>query len=190
MRRKSADTVAHSDKQLSRRVLVLIDQDMTTKTSRVVWQHEIPLLEVIFGEGKIETQDPSVLDEGYSAKPTRDMLVHPPQGGVQDVIPRPSQSQRLGFVFTGDPRAEYERLSQVYGTMHDDEEDRNVSVVLKAYGRFNEGRFARVLGVPEPSDLPDQQLIEMIHSYGQPVPDGADRAELLKLAEEAGVELV
>lgn len=187
MSRSKAATA--SEKILSTRVLVLIDRELTDKVSKVVWAHEIPLLEVVHGEGKVTTIDPSTLDEGYSNKPTRDMLIHQPQGGKQDAIPRPSECSGLGFVFFGDPRAEYERLSSVYGIIKDEEEDRNVSVVLKAYGRFNEGRFERVLGNPELSDLPSAQLKEVVHSYGVAIPDGATDAELLAMAEEAGAEL-
>lgn len=185
MARKSAD----SDKTFSTRVLVEIDQDMTTKVSKVIWAHEIPLLEVVHGEGKVRMLDPASLDEGYSAKPTRDMLIHQPQGGSQDTIPRPSQTQKLGYVFTGDARSEYDRLSSIYGTVHDSEEDRNVSVVLKAYGRFNEGTFGRVIGSPDLSDLPNAQIKELLHTYGAVVPDGASHAELLALAQEAGAEM-
>lgn len=185
MPRKSAD----SDKILSTRVLVLIDQDLTTKTSRVIWQHEIPLLEIVHGEGSVTVQDPSVLDDGYVSKTDRSMLVHKPVGAAQDAIPRPSETQKLGYVFAGDARSEYERLSSVYGTVHDAEEDRNVSVVLKAYGRFNDGRFEKFIGSPELSDLPDAQLKEVLHSYGEAIPDGATTADLLKLAADANVAL-
>lgn len=185
MPRKSAD----SDKILSTRVLVLIDQDLTTKTSRVVWQHEIPLLEVVHGEDTVTVQDPSVLDEGYVAKTDRSMLVHKPQGGAQDAIPRPSESQKLGYVFAGDARAEYDRLSSIYGTIYDADEDRNVSVVIKAYGRFNDGKFEKFVGSPELADLPDAQLKEVLHSYGEAIPDGATTADLLKLAADANVAL-
>jgi hypothetical protein len=184
-RSKSAD----SDKTLSRRVLVTIERDMTTKTSRVVWQHEIPILEQVFGEGTVEEVDPSTLDEGYSAKPDRSMIVHQPKGGTQDPIPRPSASACIGYVFVGNPEAEFARLKNVYGTKEDEETGRPVSVVEGAYGRFREGMFSKVLGKPEPQDMPDAQIIEVLHGYGQPVPADAKREELLKLFDEAGAEL-
>ncbi|HET8870424.1 MAG TPA: hypothetical protein VFM48_08265 [Aquabacterium sp.] len=183
---KSAD----QGKALSRRVLVTIERDMTTKTSRIVWQHEIPVLMAIFGDGAVNEVDPTSLDEGYSGKPDRSMIVHQPQGGQQDQIPRPSACAGLGYVFTGDPDSEYMRLKDVYGTKEDEDTGRPVSVVELAYGRQKDGKLASILGEPTLSDLPDSQLIEIIHGYGQAVPASAKRDDLIKLAEEAGVELV
>lgn len=183
MRRKAAD------KQLSRRVLVNIDQDLTTKTSKVIWEHEIPLLEQVHGEGKVIIQDAKILDEGFTDKPDRTLSPHTPLGDVQDKIARPSESARIGWAFTGDVDQEYERLKAVYGVKHDEEEDRNVSVVFLAYGRPNDNRLAELLGQPELSDLPDTQLRYVLQSQGQAIPDGATREELLTLAADASVEM-
>lgn len=192
MARKPAESVSHSDKFLSRRVLIQINRadDVTTSTPRVAWEHEKPILEAIFGEGSVEDLDPSVLDEGYTSKPDRSMIIHQPAGGKQDVIPRPSESAGIGFVFFGDAQSEYERLKSVYGSVPDEDGKGSTSAVILAYGRFNERKFSTAIGTPELSDLPDAQLIQLVHSYGQAIPDGATRAELLALAEEAGAELV
>ena len=186
--RKPAE--ASSNKQLSRRSLVIVKRsdDITTATPRVIWDHERPILEAIFGA--VEDLDPATMDEGYSAKPSRDMMVHQPAGGQQDNIPRPSESAGLGFVFFGDTQSEYERLRSVYGAVPDEDGKGSTSAVILAYGRFNEGKFSRVIGEPELSDLPTLQLAQVVRSYGQAVPDGATREELLALAEEAGAELV
>lgn len=185
--RKSAEG---AEKTLSRRVLVIIDRDLTAKTPRIVWQHEIPVLEAVFGDGHVIEVSPDTLNEGHSPKASRDMLVHPSVGGPQDPIPKPSDVSGVGDVFFGDARSEYERLKGIYGIVTDEDGNNPESAVQKAYGRFNEGRFADLLGEPELADLPDAQLARVIRSYGEAVPPGASREELLKLAEEASVELV
>jgi hypothetical protein len=176
---------ASDEKILSRRVLVTLVRDQTAATPRVVYQHEIPLLEVLFGEGNAKPVDPEALDEGFSTRPSADMLVHNKR---QDPIPRPSESAGLGHVFIGDPRGEFERLAACYG-MHPEVK---VSVVEHVYGRFAEGRFSAVVGGPDLSDLPPDQLRELTRQWGGD-PDAikaADtREKLLALAEETGVQI-
>lgn len=146
-------------KQLSRRVLAVITRDVTEKTPRVVWQHELPILEAIFGDGNTAQPDPKTMDEGYDPKASANMM---PFNKVQDQIKRPSETASLGFVFVGDPQAEYDRLVSVYGR----DKDVNVSMAEKVYGRFQEGRFAMVVGKPEVEDLPEDQLRSLAISYG------------------------
>lgn len=145
--------------QLSKRVLVTVDRGITDKTPRVIWEHEIPLLEAIFGEGLIVTVDPKTLDDGYSPKINPALLIH---NKASDPIEKPSETQSLGYVFAGDPAAEYERLAGVYGKHH----DVNALVVEHVYGRFQEGRFARMVSQAGIEDMPDRQLREVIIANG------------------------
>lgn len=191
-----------SDKLLSRRVLVNIKRDMTTSTPTVIWQHEIPVLQAMFGEDEVTVLDPATLDEGYRPKPAPEMLVH---NKNQEQIPKPSESQGIGFVFVGSPDVEYQRLAAAYGW----HPEIKVTMVEHVYGRFQEGRFTDVVGQAELSDLPAAQLIDLIKSYGYLPEVGFDankeekeaaakaRRELLakpqealvKIAEEVGVTI-
>lgn len=148
-----------AQKQLSHRIPVLIKRDQLEQTPRVIWEHEKPILELIFGEGNVLDIDPKTMDEGYRAKFTPDMLVH---NKTQDTVPRPSTSQGIGFVFTGDPEVEYQRLGDVYGRAMDE----NVLVVEKVYGRLQRGTFKDLVGTPSLSDLPAPQLRSLITEYG------------------------
>lgn len=178
--RKPAD----STKILSTRTLVNIKRDQTAATPRVVWLHEIPILEAMFGEGNVVHIEPEALDDGYSAKPSADLL---PYNKKQDRVPPPSESLGIGFVFIGDAKTEFSRLAELYG-MHPEVKE---SMAENVYGRFQEGRFAKLVGSPELVDLPDQQLRGLCTAYGA---DPAKVAEskgdaLLALAEEVGVQL-
>lgn len=155
---------AAPDAILSRRVLVNVKRDQTTSTPRVVWAHEIPILEGIFGEGNAPVVDVKTLDEGYSAKPTPDLLVH---NKTQDVTRRPSESLGIGWVFIDDPRAEYDRLAECYG-MHPEVKQPWVENV---YGRFQAGTFAQVIGKPTLEDFPADQLRALLFAYGYKLPE-------------------
>lgn len=193
-----------TDKPLSRRVLVEIDRDMTAKTPRVIWQHEIPVIEAVLGEGKVQVLDPGTLDEGYSDKVSPALM---PYNKVQDAVPRPSETQGIGFVFIGDAKAEFARLASAYGRINDAE---GAVAVEKVYGRFVEGRFAAMVGRATLNDLPAAQLRSLLESYGaapmgavKDMPESekdaavkarrdflaADRAALVKMAQDAGVTL-
>lgn len=188
---------------VSRRVLVTIKRDQTAETPRVVWAHEIPLLEEIHGEGNVKPVESATLDDHFSPKVSPEMLVH---NKVQDAISPPSTNLGLGFVFLGDHRVEYQRLEAVYG-MHPEVK---MPIVEKVYGRFQDDKFSRLLGQPEVEDLPDAQLRELVASYGgapqQPAYEAtadekkqalaaiqafrtAPRQKLLEQAAELGVEI-
>lgn len=190
-------------KTLSRRVLVEIDRDMTAKTSKVVWQHEVPIIEAIFGEGKAKLVEASTLDEGYTDKISPALL---PWNKKQEAVPRPSESLGIGFVFIGDPRMEYDRLAAAYGKLPDE----NVLAVEKVYGRYQDGRFEMMVAGAALEDMPEGQLRSLIQAYGMEPTGGhkdmgeaerteaaaarerylkADRAELLRACAAAGVQL-
>lgn len=193
---------ARSDKRISRRILVNIRRDMTEVTPRIIFEHEKPLLEELHGEGNIKDVDPATMDEGYNPKPRADML---PYNKTMDLVARPSVSMGLGFVFIGDANVEFQRLEAAFGK-HPKE---NVSVVEKVYGRFQDGRFAALLGIPDMDDLPEAQLRSLVLDYGyapEPHKDAGPEekneawakrkalatmghAELAKVAQDLGVEL-
>ena len=103
----------------SKRILVLVDRSMTDKTPKLIWEHEVPLLEEIHGQGTIITIDVEKLDK------------------------MPMDHYGIGESFKcADIAMEYDRLATVYG-MHDKVE---LPVVEKVYGSLVEGRFERALG--------------------------------------------
>lgn len=170
-------------KVLSRRVLVNIKRDQTTATPRVVWQHELPILEAIYGEGNIPLVDAETMDEGYTDKPSRELLIY---NKAQDKIPRPSEASGLDFVFIGSPAVEYERLVGAYG-MHPEV---RMSWVENVYGRFQSGRFSAVIGKPSLEDLPEAQLRQLVTDFAGPdVAKKTEAKDLISVAVEAGVEV-
>lgn len=183
-RPSTAVTETSPGKLLSRRVFVTIFRDQTENVAKVVWAHEIPLLEAMHGEGNVRAVDPTQLDEGYTGKPSADLL---PFNKKQDPVLPPSETASLDWAFTGSLRTEYERLSEVYGR----HPEINETMCEHVYGRFQRGDFARVVGTPELADLPDSQLREMLAGYGveSSVRAAADRSALLRLAQEAGVQI-
>lgn len=152
-----------AQKTLSRRVLVLIKRDITSSVSRVVWQHEVPLLEIVHGEGNVTQPDPATMDEGFRARPTRDLLVHNKQ---QEDFRPPTEVARIGWVFHGNPRAEYERLEALYGKKADKDE----LIVESVYGRYQAGNFERMVGGAGAEDMPESQLRSLLLEQGL-VPD-------------------
>lgn len=201
--------IRHNDgpddsKPLSRRVLVNIHRDKDMQVvPRVVWAHEVPILEAIHVNVR-QVEDISTLDEGYTAKPRREMF---PWVANASAPPRPSQALCLGWVFVGDAEAEYERLVMCYG-MHPEIKQ---SWVENVYGRFSGGTFERVLGRPTLEDLPEAQLRSLILEtsfYTLPTATfkateeerkaaeakhhefaTMTRGDLIKLARDAGVNL-
>lgn len=148
-----------SPRVLSRRVLVTIHRDVMTVTPRVIWQHELPILEQIFGDGNVRPVEPKTLDEGYSKKASPDLL---PFNKLQDQIIPPSENAGIGFVFIGNADGEYDRLAQVYGR----HPEINQPMVEHVYGRLQGGTFRAVIGVPEVEDLPEQQLRQLAREHG------------------------
>ncbi len=169
------------DKMLSRRVLVNIKRDQTAAIPRVIWQHEKPILEELFGEGNVVEVDVSTLDEGYSAKPAPELLIH---NKKQDAILPPSETAGIGYVFIGSPQVEFQRLISAYG-MHPTIQS---STAEHVYGRFQEGRFAGVIGFPSVADLPDAQLRSLALEFGVEPADvkQADQEKLRKIVDEVG----
>jgi hypothetical protein len=191
-----------SDKVVSRRILVNIKRDMTSVVPRVIWQHEKPLLEELFGEGNVTEVDASTVDEGYEGTPRPDLL---PYNKTMDKVAKPSTTLGIGHVFIGSADGEFQRLADVYGK----HPSQDVLLVDMIYGRFQTGNFSRLMGQPELADLPDTQLRGLVLDYGyapEPHKDAgpdeknaawamrkalmvADKAALVKIAESVGVEI-
>lgn len=166
-----------SNKTFSTRILVNIKRDQTTATPVVIWAHEFAILEAIHGEGNVELGNVEKMDEGYSKKPSPDMLIHNKR---QDPILPPSQSHGLGFVFAGDHQAEYDRLCMVYGR----HPEVNMPMAEHVYGRFQAGNFSRAVNEPELSDMPVGQLRELVIAHGYlPLTDKDSTPEERKEAE-------
>jgi len=198
--RKNA--ASDTPKILSVRTLVVVKRDQTAATPRTVWAHEIPILEAVFGEGNVQVQESDALDEGYNPRPSPELLIY---NKTQDKVRRPSETQGLGFVFIGDPRNEFERLCSLYGR----HPDVNQPYAEYIFGRFDTGKFQQLIGSPELSDLPDDQLRALAIQYGyipnigEKASDDEKRAQaakqrelaeadseaLLKACEALGVEL-
>lgn len=147
--------------QLSRRIAVLIKHgtDINTAIPKVVWMHEVALLEAIHGEGRVEEIPNAKLNEHFRAKATADLLVH---NKAQDAFTPPSDALGVGFVFTGDLESEYHRLAAVYGK----HKDIDISLVEHIYGRFQTGRFEELIRPGEISDMSDAQLRQLIRGHG------------------------
>lgn len=201
--RKAAPSEFDRETHVSRRVLVTIKRDQTTATPRVIWQHELPILEAVFGEGNVVEIDRAALDEGYTARVQPSMLVHNKR---QDAPTRPSDAAGLDFVFIGNAQAEFDRMGFVYGR----HPEVNQSFVENVYGRMSVGAFKRALGKPTLATLPSEQLRALALAYGFALPVtskdssesdkkaaadayatfyGLPHAALVKLAEECGVEI-
>lgn len=202
-RKAAAASEFDREAHVSRRILVTIKRDQTTATPRVIWQHELPILEAVFGEGNVVETDRAALDEGYTARVQPSMLVH---NKKQDAPTRPSDAAGLDFVFIGNPQAEFDRMGFVYGK----HPEVNQTYVENVYGRMSVGAFKRSLGKPTLETLPPEQLRSLALAYGYSLPlttwDGTDaekraaadahatfyglpHAALVKLAEECGVEI-
>jgi len=191
-----------ADKNFSTRIPVLIKVEMTTSTPRVIWAHEKPLLEELHGEDNVIDVPLEKIDEGYVDKIAPNLLTY---NKTQDRIQRPSDTLGIGFVFIGEPEAEYSRLVDAYGR----HPEINMSLVEKVYGRLQAGAFTQLLKKPRLQDLPDQQLRSLIAEFGYPgdinkdatvdeKKEHADKVrglrvmssdDLLKLAGDIGVQI-
>lgn len=156
---------ATANGSLSRRIAVLIKHgnDINTQIPKVVWQHEVPILEAIHGEGKVEEIPTPKLNEHFRAKATADLLVH---NKAQDSFIPPADALGVGFVFAGDLESEYYRLAAVYGKHR----DIDIPLVEHIYGRFQSGRFEDLIRPGAISDMSEAQLRQLIRGHGY-VPD-------------------
>jgi hypothetical protein len=124
---------------MSKRVLVLVQRagngaNVTDKTPTVVWEHEVPILEEIHGEGAIEViEDTELILDRSITKDRKKQIDH--------IV----KVNHIGDVFEGDPFEEYQRLAAKYG-MHTEVRMSNVE---KVYGSYRDGSFAKACGSPD-----------------------------------------
>lgn len=170
---------------VSRRVAVLVRHrlDNNTHTPKIAWAHELPLLEAVHGEGNVLDIPKDKLNEHFRAKATADLL---PWNKAQDALTPPSDSLGVGFVFTGNPEAEYERLAGVYGK----HPEVNMTMVEHIYGRFQSGKFEELVVPGTVEDMPPAQLRQLIRGHGYvPMVDKDSTPEARKEAETRHREL-
>lgn len=194
MPRPKSSAPAPADRPISRRVAVLVKHatDNMTAVPCVVWAHEIPILEAIHGDGKIEEIPIEKLNQHFKARASADLLVH---NKSQDPFIPPSDALGVGFAFTGSHEAEFNRLAAVYGK----HPEVNQPMVEHIYGRFASGHFTSVVGEADLGDMPDAQLRQLIRGHGfVPVTDRESsdaeiaeaREKLKKLSEATHEQLV
>lgn len=141
---------------MSKRVLALVRRSgggtsITDTTPTVVYEHEVPLLEVIHGEGAVDViQDTDQLLDPEVRKDRAKQIEH-----IVNV-------NKLGQEFEGDAREEYQRLSIKFGMCADVPQ----LVVEKVYGVFAEGRFTRALGVRDYDSMSMSELREACEELG------------------------
>lgn len=159
---------------MSKRILVLVQRagggtHITDQTPTIVWEHEVPLLEEIHGEGSCETvEHEQILDREVVTK-------------RQEQINYIVKANRLGETFTGDPFEEYQRLSMKYG-MHPDV---RMAVVEKVYGVFREGRFTKACHVLAYEEMPMSELREICEQLGIVPKPSHKKGDVIALIRDA-----
>ncbi len=151
---------------MSKRVLVVVTRagqgsNMTDATPVVVWEHELPILELVHGQEPEVIEDPEVLvDQAVKVRTEKDgAKTFRPQ-----LVEQAKEALGLGESFTTDPQEEYDRLARVYG-MHPQV---RMPMVERVYGRFEDGRFAKALGVEALEDMSLAALRERCEKLGVP----------------------
>jgi hypothetical protein len=153
------------------RVIATVDKGMTDKPMVCVFPWEIPLLEVIHGDGSVLVQEiDDLTDFGAKAIVQRIKLKHTEEHA-------PDLRQQLinfcnelpdGIEPFDDPRSEYDRMANVYG-MHPEVKQ---SIVENVYGRYDSGNFAKM--VRSVADAHNAEEVESEGGTGKADPDAVD----------------
>jgi hypothetical protein len=121
---------------MSKRVLALVQRsgngsNVTDRTPTVVWEHEVPLLEEVHGEGAIEVIEDidDLLDKS---------IVRGRKENIEHIV----KTHGINDVFHGDPFEEYQRLATKFGQ----HTEVRMSVVEKVYGAYRDGAFKTACG--------------------------------------------
>lgn len=163
---------------MSKKVVVIVDRGPMEKTAIVTWQHEIPVLEQVHGEGSVTVVDTSRLTDGGEA-----LVI----AGTNQLIPgdSPSFKVRKGkngkevveivSLQKGEPMVVEKEVARVpidallmqqlglnerfegdprseyarLESLYGLHTDERLPNVQVAYGRFGEGRFEAALGMRE-----------------------------------------
>jgi hypothetical protein len=159
---------------MSKRILVLVQRSgggthITDATPTIVFEHEVPLLEEIHGEGSCITMtDEELLD--------RDVVVKRKQQ-IDYII----RANRLGEGFNGDPFEEYQRLAAKYG-MHPEV---RMLVVEKVYGVFREGRFTKACGVLAYEEMSLAELRKICDDIGITLAPSHKKGDVIAFIRDA-----
>jgi len=161
---------------MSKRVLALVQRagngaNVTDKTPTVVWEHEVPILEEVHGEGAVE-----VIDQ------VNDMLDNAVTKDRKAILDHIVKTNGIGNSFDGDPFEEYQRLAVKYG-MHTEVRMSNVE---KVYGSYRDGAFKRACGGDgaEYEEMPINQLRDLCDELGIAYKASDKRVHLARVIRE------
>lgn len=160
---------------MSKRVLVTVTRGLTDKTPATVYEHEVPILETIHGEGMVELVELGNLVELKGKKVTvikgtfqtiasREEAKKHDDAETEDISLLDLMRHNLGIgeSFNGDPREEFDRMQMKYG-MHTEVKLSNVEYV---YGAFRDGRFTTALGKADPAKMTMRELRAALDEAG------------------------
>lgn len=159
---------------MSKRIVALVVRGMTDKTAVTVWEHEVPILDAIHGDGAVTPIDPNELADRVEAIVIRGttQLVDPKNPNIKLVRDKGGQEQvEISGQLDGKPQTVTMPIDRInaqelvarglmLGKLFDgdpaEEYERllncygmhhevKVPVVEYVYGRMREGRFAAAL---------------------------------------------
>lgn len=159
---------------MSIRVLALVGRSgggtqVTDRTPCIVFEHEIPLLEEIHGEGSVE-----VIDDN------NDLLDKEIRKDRASQIEHIVKVNRLGEKFDGDPKEEYDRMAMKYGQHI----EVRMSNVEKVYGSFGQGRFTQACGVISYEEMTMAELKKACEELGIEVKPSDKKATLINILRD------
>ena len=159
---------------MSKRVLVLVSRSgggtqVTDMTPCVVFEHEVAILEEIHGEGTCTVIDDN--DDLLDREIRKDRAAQ-----IDHIV----KANRLGEIFDGDPKEEYDRMAIKYGAHI----EVRVSNVEKVYGAFSTGQFTKVCGVVSYEQMSLSELKAACEDLGIDVKPSDKKAQLIHMIRE------
>lgn len=157
---------------MSKRVLVTIDRGMTDKTGKVVWEHEIPILNAVHGTEVrlVSLDDVEDLQGTALVLAGTTQIVDPKDPRFKDqakekvsLVEVLKRNLSIGKPFSGNVADEYERLVAMYGT----HPEYNLPFVEYVYGRPEQGRFKEAVAAVAEDE---EQDYDLAHPGAKPVP--------------------
>lgn len=159
---------------MSKRVLVTIDRGMTDKTSKVVWEHEIPVLQAVHGSEvkQVSLEDVEDLKGTAIVLAGTTQVVDPKDPRFRDqakekvaLVDIIKRNLSIGSQFSGNVDEEFERLVGLYGT----HPEYGLPFVEYVYGRPEQGRLKDAIGAIVEDD---EEGYDLAHPGAKPVPLG------------------
>lgn len=194
---------------MSKRVLISVDRGMTDKTSKVVWDHEVPILQAVHGTDvkMLDLADIEDLRGTALVLEGTTQVIDPKDPRFRDtrkekvsLVEILKRNLSIGEQFSGNVDEEYDRLMACYGT----HPDYNLPFVEYVYGRPEQGRFKEAVGAiaeaednydeaypgakPVPlreAELTDEQMRARLDEVGFEYPKTAKGSTLRKLYDAA-----